>query len=299
MDEQDRESSLGMWVALILAIATALTVAIGTALWKKGGARTGAATATAATAAAPADAASRTPSFGRLAIIRADGRVTLEGEVSDERTKERILSKARLVFGADNVVDRISIASGAPALWWKARPLDVMSKLNAIPAFALRLQGDSATLEGAVGSEEARASLAKWLSDNLADGTRFTSNLKSDGSVRAVAYDPGALLAENIEFATGSAEIPPQHHPRLDEIARALVEDRLRVRVVGHTDNTGTPDGNLVLSRERAESVCRYLIGRGVPSADLVPEGVGQSQPIASNDTPEGRQLNRRIAFVL
>lgn len=293
MDDQDRESSLGMWVALILAIATALSVAIGTALWKKGGARSQA-TATAVSS----DAATATPSFGRLAIVRADGRVTLEGEVSDERTKARILSKARLVFGADNVVDRIAVVQDAPALWWKARPLDVMSKLNGIPAFALRMQGDSATLEGAVASDEARVSLAKWLSDNLADGARFTSNLKADASVRAHAYDPAALLAENIEFATGSAEIPAVYHPRLDQIAQALVEDRLRVRVVGHTDNTGTPEGNLVLSRERAEAVCRYLISRGVPAADLVPEGVGQAQPVASNDTPEGRQLNRRIAFV-
>jgi OOP family OmpA-OmpF porin len=295
MDEQDREANLGMWVALILAIATALSVAIGAALWKKGGAGAAARTAT----AAATDAGARTPSFGRLAIVRADGRVTLEGEVSDERTKERILSKAKLVFGAGNVVDRISVVSGAPALWWKARPLDVMAKLNAIPAFALRLQGDSASLEGAVGSEEARASLAKWLGDNLADGTRFASNLKADAAAGGVAYEPSTLLAENIEFATGSAEIPAQYHPRLDQIAQALIDDRLRVRVVGHTDNTGTPDGNLVLSRERAESVCRYLIGRGVPAADLVPEGVGQSQPIASNDTAEGRQLNRRIAFVL
>jgi OOP family OmpA-OmpF porin len=295
MDEQDREANLGMWVALILAIATALSVAIGTALWKKGGA---AARASAATAAS-ADPAARTPSFGRLAIVRADGRVTLEGEVSDARTKERILSKANLVFGAGNVVDRITVASGAPALWWKARPLDVMAKLNAIPAFALRLQGDSATLEGSVGTEGARASLVKWLGDNLADGTRFASSLKADAGVGAVAHDPSALLAENIEFATGSAEIPAQYHARLDEIAQALIDDRLRVRVVGHTDNTGTPEANLVLSRERAESVCRYLIGRGVPAADLVPDGVGQSQPIASNDTAEGRQLNRRIAFVL
>jgi OOP family OmpA-OmpF porin len=295
MDEQDREANLGMWVALILAIATALVVALGTALWKKGPAR---ASAAPATAALTTDVAARTPSFGSLAITRADGKVTFEGEVSDERTKERVLSKARLVFGSDNVIDRITVAQGAPALWWKARPLDVMSKLSAIPAFVLRMQGDSATLDGAVGSEETRGSLAKWLADNLADGARFTSNLKTDASMGSIAYNPSVLLAENIEFATGSAEVPAVYHARLEQIAQALIEDRYRVRVVGHTDNTGTPEGNLVLSRERAEAVCRFLIARGVPSADLIPEGVGEAQPIAANDTAEGRQLNRRIELV-
>jgi OOP family OmpA-OmpF porin len=297
MDDHDRESGLGMWVALILAIATALAVAIGTALWKKGGAsaaRTGG-----ASLAASADAPSaRTPSFGRLSIARADGRVTLEGEVSDDRTKERVLSKARLVFGPENVVDRITVVAGAPPLWWRARPLEVMSKLRGAPAFVLELRGDRATFDGVVGSEEARAALAKWLSENLADSTRFTSSLKVDAAVRSLAYGPSVLLAENIEFATGSAEIPDAYKSRLDLIAAAFVEDGYRVRIVGHTDDTGTPDGNLTLSRNRADSVSRYLVARGVPAGHLASEGRGQTEPIAPNDTAEGRQHNRRIEFV-
>jgi len=298
VDDQDRESNIALWIVLILAITIALAVTIGTAISKRGAAAKGAPAAATTGAAAIGQLAARTPSLGAISIVRADDKVTLRGEVRDEKTKERLLSKAKLVFGDSNVIDALVINASAPELWWKARPLDVMSRLKSLPAFSLVLRGNEATLEGTVGSEETKASVAKYLSDNLVDRLNLTNNLKWDGAIRAVEIDPSVLLAENIEFDTGSAVIPDNYRVRLNLIAVAIVEDGYRLRIVGHTDNTGTPDANLKLSRDRAESVVTYLEFRGVPAGSLSAEGMGQSKPIASNETAEGRQHNRRIEFV-
>ena len=71
----------------------------------------------------------------------------------------------------------------------------------------------------------------------------------------------------------------------------------MQVEIRSHTDNRGSEDYNVRLSQARAQSVTDYLNGKGIPSVRLVAKGYGKSQPIASNDTDEGRQLNRRTEF--
>ena len=72
----------------------------------------------------------------------------------------------------------------------------------------------------------------------------------------------------------------------------------VRVRIVGHTDNTGTERYNSNLSMRRAESVKRYLVAKGIAANRLETAGRGDHEPIASNETEEGRAQNRRIEFV-
>ena len=69
----------------------------------------------------------------------------------------------------------------------------------------------------------------------------------------------------------------------------------ISVELSGHTDNTGDANANVVLSQSRAESVTRYLTGKGIASNRLRPVGYGQTRPADTNDTVEGRQNNRRI----
>lgn len=108
----------------------------------------------------------------------------------------------------------------------------------------------------------------------------------------------GALLADSkIEFATGSARIAPASAGLLDQLARAVIGCDVRVTVEGHTDSTGSAELNERLSLARAEAVRDALVIRGV-SADLLDaEGYGAAWPVASNDTAEGREQNRRIEF--
>lgn len=103
-----------------------------------------------------------------------------------------------------------------------------------------------------------------------------------------------------IVFNSGSATLASSSLPVLDELAAdlALCPD-LSVYVEGHTDSDGAEDLNLVLSISRAEAVVNALIERGVGMERLYAVGYGESQPIASNETREGKAQNRRIAFQL
>ena len=109
----------------------------------------------------------------------------------------------------------------------------------------------------------------------------------------------GALAKRNaILFQSGKATLIAASLPVLDELASdlAICPDTY-VHVEGHTDADGAEDLNLALSVSRAEAVVEALIERGVAEARLYAEGYGESEPIAPNDTKDGKQQNRRIAF--
>jgi outer membrane protein OmpA-like peptidoglycan-associated protein len=103
------------------------------------------------------------------------------------------------------------------------------------------------------------------------------------------------LSRSRIEFATSGAEIQPASRPLLAEIAAVAARCPGRLRVEGHTDGRGSADGNMRLSRARAEAVCDALAALGVPRARLLAEGLGETRPIAPDTTAEGRAQNRRI----
>jgi OOP family OmpA-OmpF porin len=108
---------------------------------------------------------------------------------------------------------------------------------------------------------------------------------------------------EGIEFELNSAEIRDVSKPILDDAIQVLKDyPDIRIEVVGHTDNQGTPEYNLKLSSDRAEAVRQYLIEGGVDEARLESRGAGETEPLGgpnSNDTPEGQARNRRTEFKL
>ena len=104
----------------------------------------------------------------------------------------------------------------------------------------------------------------------------------------------------NVTFATGSSNISADFYRVLDSVALVLNEfEKTYIDVAGHTDNTGSAALNQRLSEARANSVARYLQSQQVVAQRFVTTGHGFSQPIASNDTPEGRALNRRVEIIL
>ncbi|GAB5382204.1 MAG: OmpA family protein [Aliiglaciecola sp.] len=100
----------------------------------------------------------------------------------------------------------------------------------------------------------------------------------------------------NITFATGKANIVTDFYPVLNDVAKVLGRyEKTKLSIEGHTDSVGDAQYNQQLSIQRANSVASYLEGSGVMSARLQSIGFGEAQPVASNDTNEGRQKNRRV----
>lgn len=104
----------------------------------------------------------------------------------------------------------------------------------------------------------------------------------------------------NVTFDVDSSSVKPQFHDVLNSVALVLNEyDKTYVDVAGHTDSTGSEEYNLQLSQKRALAVAQYLVGQNVDERRFNVVGMGESQPIAPNDTEAGRQQNRRVTIQL
>jgi len=118
-------------------------------------------------------------------------------------------------------------------------------------------------------------------------------------AMRNEIADVGKTIVYGIYFDTGSNTIKPESEPALAEIVKLLSgSPELKVYIVGHTDNVGTLESNLKLSADRAASVVKALVARGVAASRLKSAGVGPYSPVASNDTEGGKAKNRRVEFV-
>ncbi len=108
------------------------------------------------------------------------------------------------------------------------------------------------------------------------------------------------IMPGNITFDTNEATIKPGFQPVLNSIAKVIKEyDKTKVQVYGYTDNTGSAATNNALSFRRANAVSNYLRLQGVNADRLITDGLGSSNPIASNATAAGREQNRRVEIAL
>ena len=125
--------------------------------------------------------------------------------------------------------------------------------------------------------------------DVVADAKSLAGSISATG--KAAVY--------GIYFDTGKADLKPESDAALAEIVNLLNNDSiLKLYVVGHTDNVGQFDSNVKLSQQRAVSVVKTLVAKGINGARLTPFGNGPTAPVASNSTEEGRAQNRRVELV-
>lgn len=108
-------------------------------------------------------------------------------------------------------------------------------------------------------------------------------------------------LQGKVMFESAMSTLRSDSYPLLDEVATLLLSSPQiqRVRIEGHTDSSGRDEVNMELSIGRADAVRAYLVQKGVDANRLVAQGFGETQPIADNSTPEGREENRRVVFVI
>ena len=109
------------------------------------------------------------------------------------------------------------------------------------------------------------------------------------------------VLNENaVRFDTNKSTLTTQARANLDKLVPVFTEYAdTNIEIFGYTDSTGRPEYNLTLSAQRAESVKNYLIAKGLVASRFKTTGLGIAEPIATNDTPEGRSQNRRVEFAI
>lgn len=108
------------------------------------------------------------------------------------------------------------------------------------------------------------------------------------------------LVLNNVLFETGEAKLLPTSFTELDSVAVYLKsKSLLKIEIAGHTDNKGSETVNQTLSEKRAQAVADYLVSKGIEPTRITYKGYGSQKPITTNDTEEGRKLNRRVEFML
>ncbi|KQM73040.1 flagellar motor protein MotB [Pedobacter sp. Leaf216] len=181
----------------------------------------------------------------------------------------------------------------------------------------------SALSTAAQNAERDRAQYAKDLGDDDNDGVANKFD-KCPGTPSGTAVDgsgcplaaPTTIIKEttviteadrkvvrdaisNLEFDLGKSTIRSKSYTTLNRVAALLIEKNFSLKLAGHTDNTGSRELNLRLSKERAESIKTYLVSQGVNASRVETTGYGPDQPISTNKTAAGRQENRRVEFTL
>jgi len=163
-------------------------------------------------------------------------------------------------------------------------------------------RGELAQTRAELGSAQSslagtRAELDKARSETAA----ALASLGEAAKVRDEERGTVITLDGSVLFTSGKSELLPFAQKKLDEVAKALTDtasDRT-IMVEGHTDSNGNDAFNQKLSQDRAQSVRTYLVQRGVKSDHISAVGKGESTPIASNDTAEGRANNRRVEIIV
>lgn len=137
------------------------------------------------------------------------------------------------------------------------------------------------------------------LSGNV-DFTETVSDIKLEqdmvlATVEQMQEQDIRLPLNNLFFETAKYDIQPRSFPELNRLAEWIDLYDLQIEIMGHTDDVGEEADNLLLSQNRADAVKEYLLDRGAPADRITATGFGENQPVASNDTTEGRARNRRV----
>lgn len=231
--------------------------------------------------------------------------VTLEGYVPDNNVHAAIVAAVGRKFFAEKLVDNLKASAGAPQGFQNAA-VAALGALSRVSTGSLTISDREVKLSGdalyAVAADQIRGGIGGELPQGW--------GVKADVSVKPVAsaVDPTVcqqlffeLLGKaKIRFESGRATIDKDSMGLLDK----LIETALRcptanIEVAGHTDSDGDNNANMALSEKRAQAVSDYLIKAGLPPDRLKAVGYGSSQPVAANDTDDGKAKNRRIDFVV
>lgn len=242
-----------------------------------------------------------------VSTLSPEGLVQLRGRVADDQQRNAVNSYAQSLFGTDQVYSATRLDPNLPD-GWPVRVLAGLQALSELNNGSLVVQPDFVELIGTTGNPDANGDVARLLADKLGEAEDFRIAIRYEQSLDPALALPtpeecavkvnAALTEKKITFEAGSATIADDAQDVVDRIAEIVgaCED-VAMEIAGHTDSQGREEMNTRLSQQRAEAVLTALLDRRVLTTNLIARGYGESNPIADNDTAEGREANRRIEF--
>jgi OOP family OmpA-OmpF porin len=231
--------------------------------------------------------------------------LTLTGYVPDNNVHAALVAAAGRKFFNEKVVDNLKASVGAPAGFGNA-VVAALGALSRLSTGTLEVSDREAKLSGDALYDAAAVQIRGGLGKDFPKDWQF----KADISVKPAAAPVDATVCQQlftdtlgrgkIRFESGRATIDPDSAGLLDRlIETALRCPNVNIEIAGHTDADGEAGFNQTLSEKRAQAVMDYLVKTGLPASRFTSTGYGSTQPIASNDTDEGKAQNRRIDFVV
>ena len=238
-----------------------------------------------------------------------EGQVQLRGRVPDQITNTVVENFANAKFGQRNITMSTRITEGLPN-GWSVRVLAGLEALSELSNGAVSVEPNTLIVRGNTGNEDASAIIARLLIEKLGQAADFEIDVTYVKALDPIAGIPtpqecmaqvaAATEGRKITFDPGSADLAAATQPVIDDIAEILKKcGDLPIRVSGFTDSQGREVMNQQLSQDRADAVLTALRARRVPVSTFESIGFGEENPIADNDTEDGREANRRIEFSL
>lgn len=233
------------------------------------------------------------------------GTLTLTGVVPDNNAHAAVLAAVQRRFFNEKVVDNLKASIGAPSNF-TAGVLTALGELSRLSTGALVISDRSVSLTGAAFYAGAVDQIRATLAGQIPQGWQAASEL----SVKPAAGNVDPQICQQlftdmlgkgkILFESGRAAIERDSVGLLDNLVDVAMRcPSATITIAGHTDSDGDDAANLALSDRRARAVADYLAKAGIASDHLKAVGFGRTQPIASNDTDEGKAQNRRIEFTV
>lgn len=243
------------------------------------------------------------------ATLSPEGAAQLRGRVPDDLVNITAENFAKAKFGERNVTMGTRVVADLPG-GWSVRVLTAIEALSELSNGAIIVEPDLISITGKTGNQNASTEITGLLLEKLGPQTRLDINVIYEEELDPIAGLPtpeecvaqiGVVTeARKILFDPGSASITSETQSVVDDIAEILQRcPDLRIRIAGYTDSQGREEMNLNLSQERATAVLDALRLRRVPVASFEAVGYGEADPIADNETEDGREANRRIEFSL
>ena len=242
-----------------------------------------------------------------VATLSPEGLLKIVGPIGEELDKELVSNFAKVRFGSENASISLYKVGSLPDDWG-FRIIAGLEGLRELKNGIVNVTPNLVEIRGKTYKKFSSAKITKVIGDKIGYDQRLSLSVDyidmpkpvddSLTSYQCLNKIEETLRVRKIKFEPGSDRVDLAGHETLDDIAKILLNcGDIRLEIGGHTDSQGREQMNLNLSQSRANSVLFELQRRRVLTKNIIAKGYGESQPIASNDTEQGREINRRIEF--